>query len=159
MSDNVELVHVAASAPDQVSLAKTLFREYAAKLGVDLSFQDFAAELETFPSGYVAPDGALLLAMRGPDAVGCIGVRRFDGAICEMKRLYVRESERRGGLGRRLCEAAFASARELGYERMRLDTLPDMAAARKLYRSLGFQEIAPYYDNPIAGTSYMERQL
>jgi ribosomal protein S18 acetylase RimI-like enzyme len=159
MAGGVALVRVHPSEPARVALAKGLFQEYADSLGVDLSFQNFASELEAFPSGYVPPDGALIMVLRGDDGVGCIGVRRFDSDVCEMKRLYVRAGERGGGLGRRLCEAALEAARALGYARMRLDTLPDMAAARKLYRQLGFQEIAPYYDNPVEGTSYMERGL
>lgn len=159
MADGVDLVRVRPCEPARVALAKALFQDYADSLGVDLSFQNFASELEAFPSGYVPPDGVLVMALRGNNAVGCIGVRRFEAGVCEMKRLYVRAGERGGGLGRRLCEAALDAARELGYARMRLDTLPDMTAARKLYRQLGFQEIAPYYDNPVEGTSYMEREL
>lgn len=159
MAGGVTLVRVHPSEPARVALARGLFQEYADALGVDLSFQNFADELEVFPSGYLPPGGALIMALRGDDGVGCIGVRRFGTGVCEMKRLYVRTSERGGGLGRRLCEAAVDAARALGYARMRLDTLPDMTAARKLYRQLGFQEIAPYYDNPVKGTTYMERAL
>lgn len=159
MPAGVDLVRVHPSEAARVALARTLFREYADSLAIDLSFQNFADEMEAFPAGYVPPEGALILALRGDDALGCIGVRRFDTGVCEMKRLYVRAGGRGSGLGRRLCEAALDAARKLGYSRMRLDTLADMTAARKLYRQLGFKEIAPYYYNPVDGTSYMERGL
>lgn len=159
MSPNLALIRVRPSDPVRVELARGLFREYADSLGVDLSFQNFERELETFPAGYLPPDGAVIVALRGDEAVGCIGIRRLQPAVCEMKRLYVRSGERGGGLGRRLCEAALDAARKLGYRRMRLDTLADMTAARKLYRRLGFEEIAPYYPNPLEGTRYLERAL
>jgi len=144
----------AAGAPliadaDDVELVRTLFREYADSLGVDLSFQGFAEELAALPGGY----DALLVAR--PD-LGCVGVRPLDEGICEMKRLYVRPRGRGLGLGRALALAAIARARELGYERMRLDTLPMMGAAQELYSALGFVDIDRYRHNPIAGSRFME---
>ena len=137
---------------DDVELVRTLFREYAGSLGVDLSFQGFDDELAALPGGY----DALLVAL--PD-LGCVGVRPLDDGTCEMKRLFVRPRGRGLGLGRALALAAIERARALGYDRMRLDTLPAMAAARSLYRELGFVEIEPYRHNPVAGTSFMELQL
>jgi putative acetyltransferase len=136
-------------------LVRTLFREYARSLDVDLSFQGFKEELAALPGGY----DAVLVAMVGGEAAGCVGVRPLEHGICEMKRLYLRPQARGTGLGRALAEAAIARARELGYESMRLDTLPSMAAARALYRSLGFVEIAPYRHNPVDGTAYLELRL
>jgi ribosomal protein S18 acetylase RimI-like enzyme len=132
-----------------------LFREYAGSLGVDLSFQGFEEELAALPGGY----DAVLVARLGDDAVGCVGVRPLEPPICEMKRLYVRPTARGTGLGRALASAAVARARELGYERMRLDTLPQMGAAQGLYRALGFVEIPPYRHNPVPGTTYLELVL
>ena len=150
----------AAGAPliadaDDVELVRTLFREYAGSLGVDLSFQGFDEELAALPGGY----DAVLVARLGGEPAGCVGVRPLEAGVCEMKRLYVRPSARGSGLGRALAEAAVARARGLGYERMRLDTLPSMGAAQELYRTLGFIEIAPYRHNPIAGSSFLELEL
>ena len=140
---------------DDAELARALFREYADSLGVDLSFQGFEDELAALPGGY----DAVLVARIGGDAAGCVGVRPLEPGVCEMKRLYVRPFARGTGLGRALAEAAITRARELGYGRMRLDTLPSMGAAQELYRSLGFVEIAPYRHNPIAGSSFLELEL
>jgi GNAT superfamily N-acetyltransferase len=150
----------AARAPliadaDDVELVRTLFREYADSLGVDLSFQDFEAELAALPGGY---DVVLVARLDGQPS-GCVGVRPFEHGICEMKRLFVRPSARGTGLGRTLAQAAIARARELDYERMRLDTLPSMVAAHELYHSLGFVAIPPYRHNPVPGTAYLELEL
>ncbi len=132
-------------------LVRALFREYAESLGVDLSFQGFEEEIARLPGGY----DVVLLA--GTD--GCVGVRRFDGDVCEMKRLYVRPAARGSGLGRTLAAAAVERARALGYRAMRLDTMPAMESAQGLYASLGFVEIPPYRHNPVAGTRFMELRL
>jgi ribosomal protein S18 acetylase RimI-like enzyme len=137
---------------------RTLFEEYAASLGVDLSFQDFERELAELPGEYVPPAGRLLLALDAEPA-GCVALRPFEPGVCEMKRLYVRPAHRGSGLGRLLAQAIVEAGRDAGYERMRLDTLPSMAAARGLYRSLGFVEIEAYRHNPIHGTTYFERAL
>jgi GNAT superfamily N-acetyltransferase len=136
---------------DDVDLIRTLFREYAGSLGVDLSFQGFEEEVAALPEGY----DVLLVA----GEAGCVGVRRFEDGVCEMKRLYVRPSARGTGLGRTLAEAAIEHARTLGYRAMRLDTMPMMASAQALYESLGFVEIPPYRHNPVAGTRFMELLL
>ena len=140
---------------DDVALIRALFREYAGSLEVDLAFQGFEEEVAALPAGY----DAVLVARIGVEPAGCVGVRPLDSTTCEMKRLYVRPAARGAGLGRALALRAIDHARALGYERMRLDTLPTMAAARVLYRELGFVEIEPYRHNPIAGTSFMELPL
>lgn len=141
--------------------ARVLFREYAAGLGVDLCFQGFEAELGSLPEMYGAPEGCLLIARAaGGQAVGCGALRSLAaGESCEMKRLYVRAAGRGTGLGRILAESLIAKGRSLGYAVMRLDTLVHMTAARELYRSLGFVEIAAYYDNPLPNVMYMELDL
>jgi ribosomal protein S18 acetylase RimI-like enzyme len=147
---------------DSADLAtvRLLFQEYADSLGVDLCFQDFETELATLPGAYRPPSGALLLAERGGEAAGCVAMRPLEPpAVAELKRLYVRPYARGAGVGVALTEAALELAREAGYARIRLDTLPTMAAAQALYRRLGFREIAPYRANPIPGALYMECDL
>ncbi len=139
--------------------ARALFREYAASLGVDLSFQGFEEELAELPGDYAPPRGRLLLGVLDAEAAGCVGLRPFGERDCELKRLYVRPAARGTGLGRRLVEAVVEAAREIGYERMLLDTLPSMEAARGLYASLGFEEVEPYRYNPVPGTRFMALRI
>lgn len=148
-----------ATKPRDIARARALFEAYAASLGIDLSFQDFAHELAALPGAYRPPSGRLLLASAGPHAVGVVAIRPLERDICEMKRLYVTAEGRGTGLGRRLVEQAMVEARAMGYTAVRLDTLPTMNAAIGLYRALGFREIAPYRDNPIVGTLYLEAAL
>ncbi len=135
---------------EDVEAVRELLREYEAGLDVDLSFQNFDAELAD-PLGFYE----LVLLADG----GCVALRRIDDETCEMKRLYVRPTARGGGLGRRLAEAIVAEARARGYRRMLLDTLPTMTAARSLYATLGFLEAEPYRYNPVPGTTFLELRL
>jgi len=148
-----------AAPPSRLDAARTLFREYADGLGVDLGFQGFDEELATLPGRYSPPDGRLFVALDGASVVGCIALRRFDPSTGELKRLYVRPAARGHGIGGALASKAIEAAREIGYRRLVLDTLAQMAEARDLYRSFGFREIAPYYANPLPGTTYMELEL
>jgi ribosomal protein S18 acetylase RimI-like enzyme len=148
-----------ASGPEDIETARTLFREYADGLGVDLAFQGWERELRELPGDYVPPRGALFLAEHEGRAVGCVALRPLAPSFCEMKRLYVRPEGRGTGLGRRLAEHVIEEGRRLGYAAMRLDTLPSMADAQALYRRLGFREIPAYRYNPIAGTLFLELDL
>jgi ribosomal protein S18 acetylase RimI-like enzyme len=150
---------VIAETEKQLERARDLFREYAASLGFDLDFQDFADEMARFPGEYQPPGGCVLLAEVEGQAVGCVALRRLRDRICEMKRLYVQPAFRSRDLGRALAGHVIARARELGYERMRLDTVESMTAANALYESLGFRPIEPYRFNPLAGALFFELAL
>src|SRR5918993_3523792 len=148
-----------AERPEEFATARALFEEYAAALGVDLCFQNFERELNNLAVEYGPPGGRLLLASAEGEHVGCVGVRKLDDGVCEMKRLYVRPRARGTGLGRLLATEIIGAAKELGYGSMRLDTLPSMREAVPLYRSLGVKEKEAYRYNPVEGTIYMELDL
>lgn len=151
------------SSPAEMDAVRDIFREYADSLGVDLCFQDFEKELISLPGDYVQPRGALLLAQVEGAIAGCCALRPLDSAdypnASEMKRLYVRKAFRGFGLGRELAEAMLDRARQAGYACVLLDTLDDMESARALYTDLGFEEIPPYYHNPIAGAHYLKADI
>ena len=151
---------VSAETAEQIEQARHLFREYQSWLEIDLCFQNFERELAKLPGDYAQPAGRLLLAYEESQLVGCVALRKIDERICEMKRLFLRVEFRGYGLGRRLIETIIREAKQIGYERMRLDTLPPkMNDAIDLYRSYGFKEIASYYDNPVSGAIFMELDL
>jgi GNAT superfamily N-acetyltransferase len=136
-----------------------LLREYQALLGVDLSFQDFATEVQELPGDYAPPGGNLLLARHGGEPVGCVALRAAGGNRCEMKRLFVRPAARGLGAGAALVMAILREARALGYAQIVLDTLPTMGDAQRLYQRFGFRDVAAYRHNPIDGTRYLARSL
>jgi ribosomal protein S18 acetylase RimI-like enzyme len=150
---------IPAHSEEHIAEVRRLFEEYADWLGVDLCFQNFDQELLELPGQYAPPDGRVLLAVEGNQIAGCVGLRRIDNDFCEMKRLYVRPVFRGRGVGRQLAEAVVDAARDIGYAKMCLDTLPPMTEAISLYRSLGFREAAPYCHNPLEGAMYMELKL
>jgi ribosomal protein S18 acetylase RimI-like enzyme len=163
-----------ARFPEDAESIFVLFSGYAASLNIDLSFQSFQEELDSLPGKYASSQGGALLIARAqapldrdvaqpadssappsPTALGCVALRRSPDGWCEMKRLYVLEKARGERLGEKLVEAILAQARALGYHGMRLDTLPEMTAAQRLYRKYGFEEIEPYYETPIERTVFM----
>lgn len=145
---------------EEVKHARGLFEEYAGWLGFSLCFQNFDKELAELPGDYAPPDGRLLLAMENDQVAGCVALRKIGDGIGEMKRLFVRPEFRGKGLGRTLTETIIEAARDLGYERLRLDTLPGrMDQAIAMYRSLGFKDIERYYNNPYEAAAFMELLL
>jgi putative acetyltransferase len=149
-----------ANTQADIDNSRTLFEEYAASLGFSLCFQNFDQELKNLPGDYAPPHGRLLLAADQDQLAGCIALRKLAPGICEMKRLFVRPAYRGSGLGRHLAQSIIDEASKLGYTHMRLDTIPGkMDKAIALYRALGFVEIGPYCDNPVAGAKFMELKL
>ena len=154
------IVLVQAESPAQVAQARELFLEYAKSLNFSLCFQSFARELAGLPGDYAPPEGRLLLAEYDGELAGCVALHKLEPHICEMKRLYLRPQFRGKGFGRVLADFIIAEGRQIGYRRMRLDTVePVMKDAVAMYRRIGFREIAPYCANPIAGALYMELLL
>ncbi len=151
---------IEALSGEQIDVARALFTEYASSIGVDLCFQGFEAELKTLPGRYAPPGGGLFIAFEGDDPVGCVALRPLEETgVAELKRLYVRPSGRGMGLGQALAERAISRAREAQYRQIRLDTLATMQDAQRLYRRLGFKDIAPYTFNPSPDAVYMELDL
>jgi len=149
-----------AESAAHIVQARELFLEYAKSLGFSLCFQNFDKELANLPGDYSPPHGRLLLAEYDGQLAGCVALHKLEGRICEMKRLYLRPHFRGKGLGRALADRIISEARQIDYERMRLDTVePVMKDAVAMYRRIGFREIAPYCANPIAGALYMELML
>ena len=145
---------------EDIQQVRGLFEEYAAWLGFSLCFQNFDKELAGLPGDYAPPNGRLLLALEDDQVAGCVALRKIGEGIGEMKRLYVRPEFRGKGLGRTLTLTIIEAARELGYQRLRLDTLPGtMDQAITMYRSLGFKDIERYYDNPYEAAAFMELVL
>ncbi|HEV8330349.1 MAG TPA: GNAT family N-acetyltransferase [Steroidobacteraceae bacterium] len=148
-----------ATTPHEWNEARLLVREYAAALDVDLSFQNFAQELQHFPTEYAAPTGAFILAEDDGRYLACIAVRQFADGVGEIKRLYVVPAARGRGLGRALVERIISEARKLGYRSLLLDTLPFMKEAQSLYLSMGFKATTAYRFNPIAGSAFLRLDL
>jgi len=153
----IELVK--ANTPAHMEKAREIFLRYARSLDFDLSFQGFAVELAGLPGDYAPPAGCLLLAMEEGETMGCVALRKIGEGICEMKRLFIGPEQRGKGIGLLLAEAVIQEAKRLGYDQMRLDTVPSMTSAISLYRSLGFREISSYCHNPVPGAKFFELQL
>lgn len=155
----MENVTIRPARPADIPGVRLMLEEYVRWIGLDLAFQEVEEELAGLPGDYAPPRGALFVAEDDGRLIGMIGVRSFEGAICEMKRLYVRPEARGRGLAKQLIAAALDEARRLRYSEIRLDTLPMMGDAQSLYVALGFADIPPYYDTPIAGTRFMAKKI
>jgi ribosomal protein S18 acetylase RimI-like enzyme len=153
------IISKAETAAD-LAAAAALFKAYAKSLPIDLSYQDFSAELASLPGKYAPPRGALFLGRNANNqALGCVALRPMNDDCCEMKRLYIVPSARGLGLGKVLVTAILSEAARLGYGEVRLDTLPSMASALALYAGVGFRHIPAYYNTPIAGTVFLAKRI
>lgn len=150
---------VQAQSDEHWRLARQLIEEYTASLNLDLSFQNLEHELGHLASEYLPPTGAFILAHDAGTYVGCAGLRQFSAGVGEIKRLYVAPAARGHGVGRLLADAVVAAARQLGYTRVLLDTLPSMTEARSLYLSMGFKPTEEYRFNPVPGTVFLALEL
>ncbi|WP_213958519.1 MULTISPECIES: GNAT family N-acetyltransferase [unclassified Variovorax] len=183
LADAPEIILLMPDEPHEMEATRAIFREYAASLDFDLGFQNFEEEVAGLPGEYAEPRGALLIALvdaadvvpgigaplltrsdgRLACVAGCCALRPLDTVdepnAAEMKRLYVRPAFRGFGLGRQLAEAALDAARSAGYACVLLDTLDEMELARAMYEDLGFEEVPPYYHNPIPGAHYLKAEL
>ena len=150
-----------AQSAKEIQQVRELFGAYVAWLGINLCFQNYDKEVADLPGDYAPPSGRLLLALADDgEAAGCVALRDLGNGVCEMKRLFVRPNFRGQRLGWQLAEMILAEARAIGYQHIRLDTLPGkMDRAIAMYRTLGFKDIAPYYNNPVAGAAFMELTL
>ncbi|HXF77815.1 MAG TPA: GNAT family N-acetyltransferase [Usitatibacter sp.] len=148
-----------ALSAEDVAACRELFVEYQQGLAVSLCFQDFDRELATLPGAYSRPRGRLLVARVAGMPAACAALRPWGERDGEMKRLYVRPPFRGMGLARALAEIVIDEARALGYATLKLDTLPQMAAAQALYASLGFRDVPAYNDNPVDGTRFLALEL
>jgi len=155
--NNLTFTKVATTA--NFENGKQLFLQYIQSLDFELNFQDVDRELNEIAIEYNHPTGALLLVYDGEKAIGCAGIRKIEPNIAELKRMFVDPGYRGLQLGPKLLQMALDAARQLGYLSIRLDTVPQMRSAIKLYQSAGFHEIEPYRFNPIAGALFMEKEL
>src|SRR5215469_9847685 len=161
LSSSLERLKIGqAESCAQIEAIRELFLEYGQSLSFSLCFQSFDKELAGLPGDYAPPEGRLLLLSISGEAAGCVALHKLSSEMCEMKRLYVRPQFRGKGLGRSLTERIIEDGRQIGYKKLRLDTVePVMQTAVAMYRALGFREIEPYRENPIEGALYMELEL
>jgi ribosomal protein S18 acetylase RimI-like enzyme len=144
---------------DEILKAKELILEYIKWLDQDLSYQNIDDELSNFPEKYKEPFGAFIIAKIDENIIGCVGLKKLDDKICEMKRLYVHDKYKGNGIGKILTEKIIEEAKIKNYEKIRLDTFNKMEAALEIYYRNGFQKITPYYHNPYEGVVFLEKIL
>ena len=154
-----QIEYLEAKSKSHFEHARILFLEYAESLEFSLDFQEFEREIAELPGEYAFPEGCILLAYCEGRPAGCVALRKLEDGICEMKRLYVKPEFRGLEIGKTLSRMIVGKAREIGYGKMRLDSLSSMVEAISIYRSLGFEEIEPYRFNPMADVVFMEIDL
>lgn len=155
----MEVRVVIAASQAEYEAGRRLFTEYAESLGIDFGFQGFVQEMAALPAMYGPPRGCLLLASKGGDFIGAVGLRELEDGVAEMKRMYVMPEHQGSGAGRALLEAFIAQAEALAYRSIKLDSVASLDRALTLYRRYGFVETAPYCYNPYPDAVYMERQV
>lgn len=143
---------------DQAALV-ALIREYADWLNIDMSFQNFDEEMAQIDSQYCLPSGMLWVVQEALQLVACVGFKRFDSTTAEVKRLYVQPAYRGCHWGDELMHKVIDTTRQLGYQRLVLDTVPQTVASHGLYLRLGFTPIAPYYCGPTLAIQFFELKL
>ena len=153
------IIYKIAKSDSDYKQAKTLFLEYADSLNFGLCFQNFEKEISDLPAMYSEPEGCIILSSENAKPFGCVALRKFENETCEMKRLYIPKTYRGKGIGRELAKRIITKAKELGYKKMRLDTIETMKEAIALYKTLGFVEISAYRYNPVKEVVYMEKDL
>jgi ribosomal protein S18 acetylase RimI-like enzyme len=159
MQINKNIVYKKPETDAEILGAKKLIVAYVQWLNQDLCFQDIDDELSYFPKKYSEPEGTFLIAKENDEVIGCVGIKKLENSICEMKRLFVNDRYRGGGIGKKLVEMITGEAKLKHYEKMRLDTLNTMEEALNIYRKSSFYEIEPYYNNPADGVVYLEKIL
>ena|SRR5688572_6699360 len=159
MTEPINISFKIAETPQEFAEGASLFQQYAGYIGIDLTFQDFAQELQTIDKQYSKPEGSLLIAYDGAKAVGCVALRKWDNETAELKRMFVQQEYQGHKIGQRLLQQILDIAQKLNYKKVRLDTLSTMKQALTLYRLYGFYEIPAYRFNPIEETIYMEKIL
>lgn len=144
----------------ELDIIRELFREYEKELDENICFQSFSEELKDPLKKYGPPSGDLMLAYWEDEVAGCIALTKMkENRACEMKRLYVRPGFRKNKIGKMLVEDLLTSAKEKDYKIMRLDTFLKLGTAIRIYEQYGFKNISPYYNNPLKGVVYMEKEL
>ena len=144
------LVQIRPVDPDHPD-ARACFRAYFAELDSrsDSGF-DPAAGISAEPHELRPPAGVLLVAYLRTEPIGCGAVKHHDDAPSEIKRMWVAESARGLGVGRRLLRELEAEAARHGARAVRLETNRALAEAIALYRSAGFVEVPAFNDEPFA---------
>ncbi len=148
-----------AQFPADTAALKALVQEYVAWLGIDMGFQNFDDEMAHIESKYSLPNGMFWIAQDAQQYVGCVAFRRLDAVTAEVKRLYVQPAHRDQQLGQHLMQTLIETTRQLGYQRLVLDTVPQTQQSHHLYQRLGFKSIAPYYNEPTLATAFFELML
>jgi ribosomal protein S18 acetylase RimI-like enzyme len=130
--------------------------EAAADSTVRIGLRQIDQQIAELPGAYGPPRGEIILGLSQGAVVACGALRELEPKIGEIKRVYVRADHRGPGFGPRLTRALLRRARELGYERVRVDTLPTMAAAIQFYQGMGFAPIPAYWPHPVPGALFFE---